>query len=87
MLVGNAGMGGYVRRRARACDERREPGEVVGVHVRLEDRDDRAADGFSGGEIVIDEVDVGVDDGQLSEGEAAEQITGARSSLVQEGSE
>jgi hypothetical protein len=42
-------------------DERREPGHMVGLHVRLEDRGDRRPHAFGRLEIGVDELDVRID--------------------------
>ena len=70
--------------RAGALDERRQPGDVVGLHVRLEHRDDRRADRGRRREVVVDEIDVRVDDRELAVRRAAEQVAGAGAGVVQE---
>jgi len=61
------GRGGKVCRGACRLDESWEPGDVVGLHVRLEHRDDRRPGPLRLGEVGIDELDVRVDDGEVVE--------------------
>ena len=81
------GTGRKVGGRARRFDERRQAGDVVGLHVRLEDGDDRRAEPLGLGQVLVDELDVRIDDGQRSLREAAEQVARARGRLVQERAE
>ena len=71
----DAGAGGEVGGRAGALDERGQAGDVVGLDVRLEDGDDRRAERRGGREVVVDEVGVRIDDGQL--GVACRSRTGS----------
>ena len=59
---------GQVRGRAGARDELGQPGDVVGLHVRLEHRDDRHALALGERDVVVDEVGVRVDDRELRRG-------------------
>jgi hypothetical protein len=72
-----------VRGRAGALDQGRQPGHVIGLHVRLEDRGDRRADRPRRRDVLVDQIDVRVDDGQLAVRRAAEQVAGARAGVVQ----
>ena len=58
---------------------------MVRLHVRLEDRHDRCAQGGRCSEVVVDEVGVRVDDRQLGLRAATKQVAGTRSCVVQEG--
>ena len=58
----DAGVPRQVRLRSGRGDERRQAGDVIGLDVRLEHRDDRRACTFRLGEVRVDEVGVGVDD-------------------------
>jgi hypothetical protein len=49
---------------------------MIGLHVLLEHRDDRRPDPLRRREVVVDEVPVRVDDGELVVARAAEQIAG-----------
>ena len=60
---------------------------MVGLHVRLEDRDDRDALGLGQRDVVVDQVDVRVDDRELAVALAAEEIGGAGGLVVEELSE
>src|SRR4030095_1032115 len=71
--------------RAAALDERGQAGDVVGLDVRLEDGDDRGAERRRGGEVVVDELGMRVDDGKLGMGAAAEQGAPAGGWVVEEG--
>ena len=70
--------------RAGRLDERGQPGDVVGLHVRLEDRHDRRADPLGLAEVVVDELDVRVDDREPRRELAAEQVARAGGRLVEE---
>ena len=58
----DAGALRQVRRGARALDELGQPGDVVGLQVRLEHRDDRHALALGELDVRVDEVDVRIDD-------------------------
>ena len=58
--------GGQVGGRAGALHERGQPGDVVGLHVRLEHGDDRDALRLGQRDVVVDQVGVRVDDGELA---------------------
>jgi hypothetical protein len=73
-----------VRGRARALNERRQAGDVVGLHVRLEHGRDRRTDSGRRGEVIGDEVRMRVDDGELVVRGAAEQVAGTGAGVVQE---
>ena len=66
-----------VRRRAR-LDERRQPGDVIGLHVRLEDGTDRRTEAPCLFEVLVDELGVRIDDRELVVRQAAEQVARAR---------
>jgi hypothetical protein len=57
---------------------------VVGLHVRLEDRHDPRALGLRERHVLVDEVDVRIDDRELSHRLAAQQIGGARRLVVEQ---
>src|SRR5262249_8842175 len=67
----------------RACDERRQARDMVGLHVRLEHSRDPGADLLGGVDVLVDELEVRVDDGQLVVCRAAEQIARTRARRVQ----
>jgi hypothetical protein len=54
------------------------------LHVRLEDGDDRRSQRGRRSQVVVDEVDVWVGDGQLAVRTAAEQVAGTGAGVVQE---
>ena len=68
-------------------DDFRQSGDVVGLYVRLEDRDDRRATLPGGGEIRVDELRMRIDDGQLRGRETAEQVARAGGLAEEEGAE
>jgi hypothetical protein len=70
--------------RAGALDQRRQAGHVVGLNVRLEHRDDRDALSLGQFHVLVDQVDVGVDDGELAPRLAAEQVGGAGGVVVEQ---
>ena len=74
---------GQVGGRAGALDQRRQPGDVVGLHVRLEHGHDRRADRGGRGHVVVDQVGVRVDDRERAVGGAAEQVAGTGAGVVQ----
>jgi hypothetical protein len=65
VLEGDTGADGQIAGRADALDERGEPGDVIGLDMRLEHRHDRRSDRGRDSQVVVDEVDVRVDDCQL----------------------
>jgi len=65
-----------------ARDELGQPGNVVGLHVRVEHGDDRRALRLGEGEVPVDQVDVRVDDGELPVRCAPEQVRGAGGLVV-----
>ena len=73
-----------VRTRAGAPHEFRQPGDVVGLDVRVEHGDDRHALRIGQRDVLVNEVDVRVDDGELAVRLAAEQVGGARALVVQQ---
>jgi hypothetical protein len=83
----DCGAGRQVRGCARGLDERGQAGDVIRLHVRLEDGDDRRTGALRLGDIAIDERLVRIDDRELLEGQAAEDVRGARGRLVQERTE
>jgi hypothetical protein len=78
---------GQVGRRAGPCDELREPGDVVGLHVCLEHGDDRRALVLGERDVLVYDVGVRVDDGELAVRLAAEEVGRARRLVVEELSE
>jgi hypothetical protein len=68
---------GQVRGRAGTVEQRRQPGNVVGLHVRLEHGHDRRPDRGGRREIVVDQFDMCVDDGQRVVRGATEQVARA----------
>src|SRR5919197_2413848 len=70
----DAGSCWKVGRRACRLDERRKPGDVIRLHVRLEDRGDRRSDAVGLGQVLVDERLMRIDDGELAAAEAAEEI-------------
>ena len=65
MLELDAGALREVGGRAGALDQLGQAGDVVGLHVGLEDGDDRHALRLGERDVVVDQVDVRVDDGEL----------------------
>jgi hypothetical protein len=57
-----------------ALDQCRQAGDVVGLQVRVEDRHDRNALGLGQGDVIVDQVDVRVDHGELTVTDTAEQV-------------
>src|SRR5918999_2925514 len=68
---------GEVRRGARAGHELGQAGDVIGLHVRLEDGDDRRALGLGERDVSIDQVGVWIDHGEPAVALAAKQVRGA----------
>ena len=60
---------------------------MVGLHVRVEHRDDRHALGLGERDVLIDKIDVRVDDRELAVGLAPQEIGGACGLVVQQLSE
>jgi hypothetical protein len=79
----DAGIGRQVGGRARARDELGQAGDVVCLHVRLEDRHDWRTQRGRCGEVVVDEVGVRVDDRELGVRASTEQVAGTRGLVVQ----
>ena len=75
---------GQVRGRAGALDDLGQPGDVVGLEVRLEHRDDRHALTLGLLKIRVDKIDVGIDDGEAPLRLAAEQVGGAGGVVVEQ---
>ena len=69
---------------ARPSHELGQAGHVVRLHVRLEDGDDRNSLSLSERDVVVDQIAVRIDDGELRLRLAAEQVGGACSVVVQE---
>ena len=80
----DAGIRGQVGGRARPSHELGQAGHVVRLHVRLEHGDDRDALRLGERDVLVDEVGVRIDDGELRLRLAAEQVGGAGSVVVQE---
>src|SRR3954451_1595967 len=57
---------------------------MVGLDVRLEHGDDRAALGSGGGDVLVDQIYVGIDDSELRPALTAEQVGRAGSVVVEE---
>jgi len=70
--------------RAGALDQRRQAGDVVGLNVRLEHRDDRYALRLRDPDVVVDEIRVRVDHREALLGLAAEQVGGTRRVVVEQ---
>jgi hypothetical protein len=85
VLESDAGAGRQVGGRARARDELGQAGDVVRLHVSLEDRHDQRPQRCRGREIAVDEVGVRVDDRELGVRAATEQVAGARSTSFRNG--
>jgi hypothetical protein len=77
---------GKIGSRAGRLDERGQPGDVVGLDVRLEDGGDRRSCPLGGLEVGLDQLEVRVDDREPGVREAAEQVARASRLLVEEGS-
>jgi hypothetical protein len=80
----DTGSGWQVRSRACALHERRQARHVVGLQVRLERGDDRHALGLSDGDVVVDQVDMRIDDGEPPVRGAAEELRGASRVVVEQ---
>jgi hypothetical protein len=87
VLEVDVGADGEVRGRPCRLDERGKPGDVVGLHVRLEDGRDGRARALRRLQIAVDELHVRIDDRERGAGEAAEQVARAGRLLVEEGTE
>ena len=79
--------GRQVGGRTSPLDQLRQSRDVIGLQVRLEDGDDLRPLRLSAGDVLVDEVDVRIDDGERALGLAAEQIRGAGCLVVEELSE
>jgi hypothetical protein len=84
MLELHTGACRQVRPRGGALHERRQPRDVIGLHVRVEHRHDRHVVGLGQRDVVVDQVDVWVDDRELAVRGAPEQIGGARRFVVEQ---
>jgi hypothetical protein len=84
VLERNPGISGQVGGRAAALHQSGQPRDVVCLHVRLEDGDDRRAERGRRRQVIVDEVNVWIDDGELAVRSAAEQVAGAGADVVQE---
>ena len=73
-----------VRRGAGPRDQIGQPRDVIGLDVRIEDRGDRRALDLGERDVVVDELDVRVDDGERAVRLAPEQIGGARALVVEQ---
>ena len=73
-----------VRGRAGAGDQIGQARDVVGLNVRLEDGGDRHVLGLGERDVLVDQVDVGIDHGELASALAAEQIRGAGGFVVEQ---
>ena len=80
----DAGALGQVGRGARARDELGQARDVVGLHVRLEHRDDRRALRLGEREVAVDEIDVRVDHRECAVRLAAQEIRGAGGVVVEQ---
>lgn len=70
-----------------AGDERRESRDVVGLHVRVEDCDDRRALRLGHSDVVVNQIDMRIDDCEFAARLAPQQVGGARGVVVQQLSE
>ena len=61
-----------------------QPGDVVGLHVRLEHGDDGDALRLGERHVLVDQVGVRVDDRESAVGLAAEHVGGARGLVVEQ---
>ena len=84
MIELNSRSARQIRRGARAPDELAHPGDVVGLHVRVQHRDDRRALRLGDPDVCIDEVDVRLDHRQLRLGLAPKHVRGARRLVVKQ---
>ena len=74
----DTGLGREIRRRTGSRDELGQAGQMIGLHVCLEDGDDRCADFIGCLEVAVDELGVRFDDGELPVRQAAEEVARAR---------
>ena len=75
---------GEIRGRSGAVHQFGESGDVVGLHVGLDDGGDLRPLALRERDVLVDQVDVGIDDGELADGLAAEQVGGARGVVVEQ---
>ena len=75
---------GKKRGRTRPRDQLGESGDVVGLDVSVEDGGDRRALALGECDVVVDQVDVGVDDGEGAVRLAAQEVGGAGGLVVEE---
>src|SRR5215210_6162681 len=87
MVEADSRVGGEVGRRARALDQRRQTGDVIGLDVRLKDGDDRDLLRLGQLDVVVDKVDMGIDDREPLLRLAAEEVGRAGRLVVEELSE
>jgi hypothetical protein len=87
MLEVDPGALGEICDGAGPLDQLRQPGDVVGLHVRLEHSHDRASLLLGDAHVLVDEVGVRVDDREAGLRLAAEQIRRTRGAVVQKLSE
>jgi hypothetical protein len=80
----DAGTGRQIWGRAGAVDQRGQSRDVVCLHVRLEDGDDRCTQRGRCRKVVLDEVGVRVYDREFAVRSAAKQVAGAGAGIVQE---
>ena len=78
---------GQVRGCTRTGHELRQAGDVIGLHVRLEDGDDRSALRLGEPDVLVDEVGVGIHNSECAVGLAPEEVRGAGGLVVQQLSE
>ena len=83
MLEVHPGALGEVGGRAGPLDQLRQPGDVVGLHVRLEHRDDRDPLRLGDAHVLVHQVGVRVDDGEPGLRLAAEHVRRTRGVVVQ----
>ena len=74
------------RCRTRHLDQRGQSGDMVRLHVRLENGDDRCTRTLGLSQVVVDERLVRIDDCEPSFRQTAEEVRGASGLLVEEGS-
>jgi hypothetical protein len=80
----DAGVLRQVGRRPGPGDQLRQPGDMVSLDVRLEHSGDPRALRFGERDVVVHQVDVRIDDGELADRLAAEQVGGTGGVVVEQ---
>ena len=75
---------GQIRGRAGALDERREARDVVGLHMGLEDGDDRDSLRLGQRDVVVDQIDMRIDDGEPALRLTPEQVGGTGRLVIEQ---